>query len=86
MLLEQGLNYFLSFPEKELPNSLFCPLRSDILTKCSHTFSQQDLLLWLSNNKTCPTCRQSVVPNELKHNLAIREAIEEFEKTKNKFS
>jgi ribosome biogenesis GTPase A len=86
-LLEQGPDYLLPFSEEDLPTYLLCPLRSDIfidpvITSCGHTFSQHELLMWLSRNKTCPECRRPEVENEVKPNLRIRQAIEEFEKRK----
>jgi energy-coupling factor transporter ATP-binding protein EcfA2 len=89
-LLEQGEDYLLSLPEKALLEYLICQLRQDkfldpVIASCGHTFSQQDLLVWLSRQKNCPTCRMPIVENELKPNLIIRQAIEEFEQGNKKF-
>jgi len=83
-LKERGLSYTLPLPEVDFPEYLFCPLRQDkfvdpVITKCRHTFSHKELLSWLSTNRSCPTCRERVIVNDLRANLSIREAIEEFE-------
>ena len=86
-LIKQGPAYFLTLPNKTVPTNLICIIRGDtfidpVRIECGHTFSQKDILMWLSKNKTCPTCRESITKTEFKPNLETQGMIEEFDKNK----
>jgi hypothetical protein len=58
---------------------IFCEVMDDaVTTPYGNTFSERSIKQWLSENDTCPLTKKPLNPSQLKQDISLRKAIEEW--------
>ncbi len=72
------------------PPEFLCPISLDImrdpvLCEDGHTYERSVILQWLTTNPTSPTTRQSMSPQNIRPNYALKAAIERWQKSQRSY-
>ena len=64
-----------------VPPDFYCPITGELINEPltdpeGHTYEESQILQWLSTNQTSPVTRSTLLPSQLKKNIAMKRSIE----------
>jgi SUMO ligase MMS21 Smc5/6 complex component len=79
--------YSLSMPSTESPLSFHCPITQEVMddpvmvSYCGHTFERVAIEQWITQRHSCPIDRKELSSQDLRPDLVLKRAIEDWKKT-----